>query len=764
MTRARYLLLNAGRISVLLSLLAVIASAGTITGTIQGPSGLPVKNSTLNFMLTQPGMAIGTGLIVPSSASCYTSSDGTVIGLPNPLGLPLAAVNTLSGTLPGGTYYVQVAFYLGTSATTTQVSSELQVQLSSTGSLIVSPPVTFPDAATGMAVYIGTASGTETLQGVTAGPTAQFTQSAPLTSGTAAPSINNTVCSIMFNDAIIPYVGYNVSLVSSNGQAYPGFPQVWQLNGGASGTINVSAGTPLWNGTTVYPTAIVSVPLNHGRQSISGPLSGVSSSFIDGSFVAPTSDMTFANNRLFVMGVDNSIGAPTLCCGGRASVGVGNATPLTHFELFSSGPATTGAFYTHTEALPGYSGYMFGSSVNVEADRGSLPKQLFHNFLLADNSGWNIISCSRTSNISTCTVDVTGAPLTLLPGYGFYVSGNVPFHTGASTGIVTAVTLNTVSFSQTGADSGPIAGGVLGPNHLAWSLEVNAFNDNHDPFPVTPTIGQNVAPFWGITSTSDGTFPLSAAYFADSGPYYEGYLCQDPLDACFVAGYPQVGNGTLLGHGFVARPRQVATNGTNYGSMDLQFVDSTFDVTSNYRERGISFAYIPISNAADADGELQITTPMATGFLTDSMQFILPSGSAALPTYGFSGPPGSGMFRDSSGGIHFAAGSADRAQIDSNGVTTTQYNIGVNTVIGPTVTGPHGTGVKLQMSDNTGTSGNLAQFDSGGNVTNGPTAAAVPQVGTPTVGHAACIKAAGPPVVIGFCSTTVDASGLCTCN
>lgn len=41
---------------------------------------------------------------------------------------------------------------------------------------------------------------------------------------------------------------------------------------------------------------------------------------------------------------------------------------------------------------------------------------------------------------------------------------------------------------------------------------------------------------------------------------------------------------------------------------------------------------------------------------------------------------------------------------------------------------------------------------------------AIPQVGTPTVGQAACIKAAGPPVVIGYCSTVVSSSGACTCN
>jgi hypothetical protein len=39
-----------------------------------------------------------------------------------------------------------------------------------------------------------------------------------------------------------------------------------------------------------------------------------------------------------------------------------------------------------------------------------------------------------------------------------------------------------------------------------------------------------------------------------------------------------------------------------------------------------------------------------------------------------------------------------------------------------------------------------------------------PSVGTPTLNHAACIKATGPPVIIGYCSTVVASDGSCTCN
>jgi hypothetical protein len=45
------------------------------------------------------------------------------------------------------------------------------------------------------------------------------------------------------------------------------------------------------------------------------------------------------------------------------------------------------------------------------------------------------------------------------------------------------------------------------------------------------------------------------------------------------------------------------------------------------------------------------------------------------------------------------------------------------------------------------------------------TATFLPQIGISTVaGQAACIKSAGPPPVLGYCSTAVTASGSCTCN
>jgi uncharacterized protein (DUF2141 family) len=262
------------KIKALLTVLMATISAygGTVSGTILGPSGLPIKNGTLTFTLQQAGLMVGSGSVVPTSASCSTSTDGSVVGVPNPLSLPSTSITYGSGTMAAGIYYVVYVFY-DNQGNRTLGSPELQVQLTSSGSLIIAPPATFPANAAGMTVYVGTVSGAETGQGNTVGPTQAFTQNeTPVSTSYSVPTANATACSIAFNDTIIPYSGYNVSLLSSNGNAYPGWPQAWQLNGGVSGIVNISNGAPLWNGTIIYPQPIMAQPLNHGPQSISGPL------------------------------------------------------------------------------------------------------------------------------------------------------------------------------------------------------------------------------------------------------------------------------------------------------------------------------------------------------------------------------------------------------------------------------------------------------------------------------------------------------------
>jgi hypothetical protein len=255
---------------VLLMIASTSAYAGTVTGNLLGPSGLPIKNATLRFNLQQAGLIVGSGSVVPVTASCYTSNDGSLVGIPNPLTLPVTSISYGAGSLPAGTYYLEYAWYVN--GTVTLPSPELQIQLTGDGSLTVqSPPSGVPAGVTGMILYLGTNPGGEQAQGQTTGAVAG-TLNTDLTPGAVPVTANNSSCNIAFNDTIIPYSGYNVSLTSASGNAYPGWPQAWQLNGGLNGTVNISNGAPLWNGTVLYPQPILAQPLNHGPQSISGLL------------------------------------------------------------------------------------------------------------------------------------------------------------------------------------------------------------------------------------------------------------------------------------------------------------------------------------------------------------------------------------------------------------------------------------------------------------------------------------------------------------
>ena len=102
----------------------------------------------------------------------------------------------------------------------------------------------------------------------------------------------------------------------------------------------------------------------------------------------------------------------------------------------------------------------------------------------------------------------------------------------------------------------------------------------------------------------------------------------------------------------------------------------------------------------------------------------------------------------------------------TNALQAASFKIGTNTVLSSGLSGYHGSGSKVQISDGTGTTGNLTKYDSAGNVTDSGVSAAKLPVASPKAkkGHVACIKSLGPPVQIGSCSTRPDASGACSCN
>ena len=265
-----------GWITALIILAITITAHGqyvTLIGKLQGANGLPAANDIISFTPSQTFYISGVTplVVVPATAQCATSIDGTVVGVPNPLNPPQVSA-VYSGTLPAGNYFVEIVWYDAV-ANVTLASPEVEAQLTGSGEIQVNPPVSgMPANAVGAKVYIGTSSGGETLQGSVAG-SGTFTQSTPLATGAALPATNTTICQIIANDAGWPTgTGYEVGLTTPAGATMPGYPMQWQLLGPGS-TINLGNGLPLYNGIVIYPPPLLAIPYNHGTQSMSSNLS-----------------------------------------------------------------------------------------------------------------------------------------------------------------------------------------------------------------------------------------------------------------------------------------------------------------------------------------------------------------------------------------------------------------------------------------------------------------------------------------------------------
>lgn len=447
----------------LFAILAVLPTyAGTIVGTLQGPSGIPVKNATLGFNLMQAALLSGTGAVVPTTAYCYTDVSGNVVGLPNPLALPIVATQTSgAGTLPGGIYYVEETFYNVTGEST--VSPELQIQLSSTGSLIVSLPTTVPSAASGVRVYVGTTRGGETLQGsFNSTFPGTFSQTVPLVTGATPPVVNSAPCGIAFNDQLIPYTGYNVSLVSSSGNAYPGWPQAWQLNGGTSGTVNVSQGAPLWNGVVIYPQPILSQPLNHGPQSIAGNLDfgGYNVTNV-GTLTAGSVNSTV--NAALQSGIDvgAKINASLALCGSQCEIYI---------------PA--GSYSYSTQIV--------------------LPLQIFGTYKLTGSPG-AVLSYTGTSDAIVTPIGPNGPGDSNLIIEGFQINGNASATSGIHTYPTNRITIRNMTIQGFSSGDGIRVEGTNSSN-IYDNLITNNFNGIH----LIPTICNASYPY---TCSSTGSGP-----------------------------------------------------------------------------------------------------------------------------------------------------------------------------------------------------------------------------------------------------------------
>jgi hypothetical protein len=153
---------------------------------------------------------------------------------------------------------------------------------------------------------------------------------------------------------------------------------------------------------------------------------------------------------------------------------------------------------------------------------------------------------------------------------------------------------------------------------------------------------------------------------------------------------------------------------------------------------------------------------IAGGGATPPTAFVNISG---MNVNGYNGAGGSGIIM---------AGNLNHVNIVGNTVTTNTSGVGIvaggSDFINISGNNLSGNTLGLNATAITGThnvfTGNLGvpTNNLNGTLTFGTSPNTVPVTGTPTVSQATCVKSAGPPVVIGYCSTVVSAGGACTCN
>lgn len=378
--------------------------------------------------------------ISTSTVACYTDAAGNIKGLPNPLTTPVISANSATGTLSAGFYYVKL-FYVDGLGNVSLASPEATYHMLYEGSLIVAAPTIQPTAAVGYTVGISATAGDETIQGSVTGWTS-FTQSAPLATGAALPSSNNSVCSVYFSDQLIPTgTGYQVAIHTQSGSAVPGYPQTWCLYGGANGTMNVTQGLPsgdCGNNGVFYPTPLLANVTN--AQSVAGS---------------------------FTVGGDLTVGG-TLYLNNQTITGTLTVGAMAVNSLLINGNTLTAAPGTAVITLPATTTTLIGADTTEVLSNKTLATPIISAPTI---TGGTSTGMTETSNTYVSPVINTG----IAQGTGFK-------HQRITTGAITASTTTPVTWTWTlpfgDADYTPVCSVTDASNFLAIVRSLSALTAN----------------------------------------------------------------------------------------------------------------------------------------------------------------------------------------------------------------------------------------------------------------------------------------------
>lgn len=318
-------------------------------------------------------------------------------------------------------------------------------------------------------------------------------------------------------------------------------------------------------------------------------------------------------------------------------------------------------------------------------------------------------------------------------------------------------------------------------NSLTYGVEANIFNETGlDPGPPS-TPSRAMSQVFGVAATIAGnhsgvTHGTSAFLVTDenSGSYwYDGLWVERAMYAAVEAG--PISGGSDLKWSIVSNPTAIASPKANFASIPQADMESWWNGHGSVLEV-LKRQFMP-SAGPNPIGcyDYTFSTSLRQQFCDDGSNVFLPASDAAAIRI----TPDANGETSPALSVTNAENDAYSFLVQKNGATTVHnsltvtdsaraasFQVGGNTVLPSGLNGYHGSGAKVQISDGTGTAGDLPTFDSSGNVSDSGVSAAQVPVASPKAksGHVACIKSLGPPVRIGSCSTRPDAAGACSCN